>query len=167
VVKVEPFAEGDYLTISIRGRNVAENDDLKIGQYHTFVLQLNQKITIIKECWTGYDIGLLRELSQESSGCEVAAIVMDEGIANICYVKNSMTLRKLKIEKNVSKKSSGEEVHNKSLARFFEECYRGIKSINYEKIKCMIVASPGFVNEQFLKYVKEESNNETDKGFKK
>ena len=77
VVKVEPFAEGDYLTVSIRGRNVAENEDLKIGQYHTFVLQLNQKITIIKECWTGYDIGLLRELSEISSGCEVAAIVMD------------------------------------------------------------------------------------------
>ena len=108
VIKVEPFAECEYLTVSIRGRNVAENEDMKIGQYHTFVLQLNQKITLIKECWTGYDIGLLREVSEVSSGCEVAAIVMDEGIANICYIKNSMTLRKLKIEKNVSKKSSGE-----------------------------------------------------------
>lgn len=31
----------------------------------------------------------------------------------------------------------------------------------------MIIASPGFVNEQFLKYVKEASGAETDKGFRK
>jgi hypothetical protein len=34
-------------------------------------------------------------------------MVMDEGIGHVCYVKNSMTLLKQKIEKNVSKKSAG------------------------------------------------------------
>lgn len=77
-------------------------------------------MTIIKECWSGYEIGLLKELGSEVTDCEVAAIVMDEGIANICYVKNSMTLRKMKIDKNISRKAAGEEKYQKTLAKFFE-----------------------------------------------
>lgn len=68
-----------------------------------------------------------------------------------------MTLRKLKIDKNVSRKAAGEDKYVKSLGKFFDECYKGIRTIDYSKIKCMIIASPGFVNEQFLKYVKEAS----------
>ena len=47
-------------------------------------------------------------------------MVMDEGIAHICYVKPSITLLKQKIEKNISKKSSGEEIYKKSIGKFFQ-----------------------------------------------
>lgn len=84
---------------------------------------------------------------------------MEEGVAHICYIKNSMTLLKNKIEKNISKKTSGEEIHKKSLVKFFEEIYRAIKLIDYNSIKAVIVASPGFVNENFMKYIREASQN--------
>ena len=76
-------------------------------------------MTIFKECWSTFEISLLKELSNEISDSEVAAVVMEEGVAHICYIKNSMTLLRLKIEKNISKKSSGAEIHQKSLAKFF------------------------------------------------
>ena len=73
-------------------------------------------------------------------------MVMDEGIAHLCYVKPSITLLKQKIDKNVSKKSSGDEVYKKSIGKFFNECYLAVRSLDFEKIKCLVIASPGFVN---------------------
>ena len=58
-------------------------------------------------------------------------MVMDEGIAHICYVKPSITLLKQKVEKNISKKSSGEEIYKKSIGKFFQECYQALKSLNF------------------------------------
>jgi protein pelota len=81
-------------------------------------------------------------------------MVMDEGIAHLCYIKQSITLLKKKIEKNVSKKGSGDEIYKKSLNKFFNECYVAIKSLDFQRIKCFVIASPGFLNDQLLKYIK-------------
>ena len=72
-----------------------------------------------------------------------------------------------KIEKNVSKKSSGQEIYNKSLSKFFLDCYRAIRSIDMSQMKCFVIASPGFINEQLLKYINEQTEKENDKPFKK
>jgi stalled ribosome rescue protein Dom34 len=56
---------------------------------------------------------------------------MEEGVAHLCYIKQSITLLKKKIEKNISKKSSGEEIYKKSLNRFFQECYAAIRSLEF------------------------------------
>jgi stalled ribosome rescue protein Dom34 len=45
---------------------------------------------------------------------------MEEGVAHLCYVKPSITLLKKKVERNISKKSSGEEIYKKSLMKFFQ-----------------------------------------------
>lgn len=58
-------------------------------------------------------------------------MVMDEGVAHLCYVKQSITLLKKKVEKNVSKKSCGEEIYRKSLAKFLHECYMAICSLDF------------------------------------
>lgn len=107
IVDISYFSKEDRLCISIKGRNSKENDYLKIGQYHTFEVELETKLTIYKEEWPQYEINLLRELSKTEFGVEIAAMVMDEGIAHLCYIKQSITLLKQKIEKNISKKSSG------------------------------------------------------------
>lgn len=96
-----------------------QNDDMKIGQYHTFEVELNNKITIIKEMWTPFEINLLKELSEITHDVENAAIVMDEGVAHLCYIKPSVTLLRHKVEKNVAKKTCGEAIYRKSLNKFF------------------------------------------------
>lgn len=35
--------------------------------------------------------------------------------------------------------------------------------VDFAQIKCLIIASPGFVNEQFYKYLGEVTQNEADK----
>ena len=83
-------------------------------------------------------------------------MVMEEGVAHLCYVKQSITLLKKKIEKNISKKSSGEEIYRKSLGKFLHECYLAIRSLDFERIKCFVIASPGFINDQLFRYLKAE-----------
>ena len=40
IVEISYFAKEDRLCIAIKGRNAKENDFLKIGQYHTFEIEL-------------------------------------------------------------------------------------------------------------------------------
>lgn len=90
-------------------------------------------------------------------------MVMDEGIAHLCYVKPSITLLKQKVEKNVSKKSSGQQIYKKSIGKFFKDCYLAVKSLDFQKIKCLVIASPGFVNEQFMAYIRSQIQTQCDK----
>lgn len=39
--------------------------------------------------------------------------------------------------------------------------------VDFKTIKCLIIASPGFLNEQFYKYLGEVTQNETDKDLRK
>ena len=77
IVAVNYYA-GEFLQLSLKGRNIKENDYLKMGQYHTFNLELNEKFTIIKHNWDSMHFKIIKDLSNPSSGSEVAAMVMDE-----------------------------------------------------------------------------------------
>jgi protein pelota len=59
IVDIDYFAEGDRLAISVKGRNAKQNDYLKIGQFHTFCIELDLKLTIYKEQWTQFEINLI------------------------------------------------------------------------------------------------------------
>ena len=65
------------MAISVKGRNAKQNDYLKIGQFHTFCIELDLKLTIYKEQWTQFEINLIYEISNVSFGVEIAAMVMD------------------------------------------------------------------------------------------
>lgn len=164
IVEINYFAKEDRLCISIKGRNSKENEFLKIGQFHTFEIELETKITIYKEEWPLYEINLIKEIAKEEHGVEIAAMVMEEGVAHLCYVKQSITLLKKKIERNISKKNAGDEIYRKSLNKFFQECYNIIATLNFERIKCFVIASPGFLNDQLLRFIKTELEKENDKG---
>lgn len=70
---------------------------------------LDNPLTIIKDNWSGYHYKILREMSDPTHDSDVAAMVMDEGIAHLCYVKSTITLLKNKIEKSIPKKKAGAE----------------------------------------------------------
>jgi len=80
---------------------------------------------------------------------------MEEGVAHLCYIKSAITLIKEKIEKSIPKKKSGADVHEKALNIFFKNCFDIMIKIDFEKIKCLIIASPGFVKDYFYKFIRE------------
>jgi protein pelota len=60
------------------------------------------------------------------------------------------------VEKHIPKKKSGSELHAKELDKFYDLCFTAIKSVDFSKIKCFIVASPGYIKEGFKDYVKKQ-----------
>ena len=60
IVDINYFAKEDRLCISIKGRNAKENNYLKIGQYHTFEIEMDSKITIFKDEWPTFELNLIR-----------------------------------------------------------------------------------------------------------
>jgi len=70
-----------------------------------------------------------------------------------------MTVVRAKIENSIPKKRTGSvSGHEKGLQRFFEMVMQGIlRHFNFDVIKCVIIASPGFVKDQFFTYMQEEA----------
>lgn len=80
-------------------------------------------------------------------------MILRKGIAHLCFVKESITLMKHKIEKHIPKKKSGAEQHDKALDKFFESCFEYLMTIDFNKIKCLVLASPGYVKDDFYKFI--------------
>lgn len=65
--------------LRVKGKNVEENQYVKLGQYHTIDIELNRKFTLKKEEWDLYSMHRLELACDPSKSADLAAIVMDEG----------------------------------------------------------------------------------------
>lgn len=53
------------------------------------------------------------------------------------------------------------KLHNitQGLIRFYENVMQGIlRHVNFEIVKCIIIASPGFVKDQFMEYIIQQTS---------
>ncbi|XP_035690722.1 protein pelota-like [Branchiostoma floridae] len=141
--------------LRVKGRNIQENQYVKMGAYHTLDLELNRKFTLAKECWDAIAIDRIEQACDIEKKADVAALVMQEGLAHLCLVTGSMTVVRAKIETNIPRKRRGScEQHDKGLGRFYESVMQAIlRHVNFEIVKCVLVASPGFVKDQFCEYM--------------
>lgn len=94
----------EHCGLRLNGVNVKENEHIKIGQYHTLEIELDRPFFLTKESWDSISLDLLEELSNPLKKAEVAALVMEEGLAVICLVQATMTKTCARIEKGASKK---------------------------------------------------------------
>ncbi|CAG9323031.1 unnamed protein product [Blepharisma stoltei] len=144
-------------TLRISGQCISENQYLQLGQHHTFDLQLHIPFTLIKRQWDALHIDRIKEASNPATHCEVAALVMEEGLAHLCLITNTATIIKSKIETQIPRKRKGASGHDKALEKFFEKCNQGIaQHINFDVVRCILIASPGFVKDQFVNYLEQE-----------
>lgn len=141
--------------LRVKGRNVQENQYVKMGQYHTIDLELNRKFVLTKEEWDIVCIERIENACDPSKKADVGAIVMQEGIAHVCLVTPSMTLVRAKIEVTIPRKRRGNcTQHDKGLLKFYDQIIAAIiRHFDFDIIKCVLVASPGFVKDQFAEYM--------------
>lgn len=82
---------------------------------------------------------------------------MDEGIALLCLVLSSMTLVLTRIEQNIPRKRRGGHGHADALAKFFENVLQAmLRHFDFSILKCILIASPGFVKDAFFEYLSKE-----------
>ncbi|KAG1689325.1 Protein pelota [Nymphon striatum] len=149
------FFDTQACVLSVKGRNVVENQHVKLGAYHTLDLELNRKFTLVKKHWDSIHLDRIDMACNPAQSADLAAIVMHEGLAHICLVSSCMTLLRGKIETSIPRKRKGMcSQHDKGLIRFFESIIQTIlRHVDFEIVKCVIIGSPGFVKDQFFDYM--------------
>lgn len=142
-------------TLRVKGRNIEENQYVKMGQYHTIDLELNRKFTVAKDYWDCIAMDRVESACDARQHADLAAVVMQEGIAHVCLVTSCMTLVRAKIDITIPRKRKGNcSQHDKGLLRFYDTVIQAIlRHVNFDVVKCVLVASPGFVKDQFCEYM--------------
>lgn len=150
--KIDYDTEGDI--VKVKGKNIMENKHVKRGQYHTLDLELNKRFFVVKPVWDSMALRQLSNACDQSKHSDLAVVIMQEGLAFVCYISKSMTVQKAKVEVNIPRKRKNMcSQYQKGLTGFFEQVTQAIlKHINFQIVKCIVVASPGFTREQFLEY---------------
>uniref|UniRef100_A0A8C1DB04 Protein pelota homolog n=1 Tax=Cyprinus carpio carpio TaxID=630221 RepID=A0A8C1DB04_CYPCA len=173
--------------LRVKGTNIQENQYVKMGAYHTIELELNRKFTLAKKVWDSVVLDRIEQACDPAQKADVAAVVMQEGLANLVLVTPAMTLLRAKVEVTIPRKRKGScTQHDKALERFYEAVMQGILrhfsfdgnfvlkiqirmdngQINtdifvvflcFSVVKCILVASPGFVKDQFISYLFKEA----------
>lgn len=141
--------------LRVKGTNLEENPFVKMGAYHTIDLELNKKFDITKSEWDSVSLDRIADACDPALNADLAAVVMQEGLAHVCLILSSMTLVKSKIDMPIPRKRKNLcSNHDKSMEKFFERIVQAINThVNFDVIKACIIASPGFLKEQFFNYM--------------
>lgn len=152
VKSVEYDPESNHIRVG--GTCAAENKFVQMNQHHTIELVLHVAFTIKKKWWDSLHLETLREAANPAQNASVAALVMEEGLGHLCLITPHATIVKARIESQIPRKRKGFSGHSRALSKFFEKCSLTIQqNIEFEVIKCLLVASPGFVKEQFAEFL--------------
>ncbi|KAI7881220.1 protein pelota [Mucor mucedo] len=141
--------------LRINGKVARENQYVKMGSYHTIDLELNRNFTLFKPEWDTIALERVEDACDITKQADVAAIVCQEGLANICFLTQHMTIVRQRIEIPIPRKRKGSVTnHDKGLVRFYDQIYQAIlRHIHFDIVKAIIIASPGFVKDQLYTYI--------------
>ena len=148
-------------SIRLKGKNISENEFIKIGQYHTDEIIVNSTFTLSKNYWDDIHLETLKRATDVTVMSEIVAILMESGISNLFYITSNQTVSKGKITQSMPKKKGGFSKHDTKENKFFNKILNQfIKQINFENTKVLIIAGPGSIKDDFKKFMEKtiESN---------
>ncbi|KAL6044620.1 Translation factor pelota, variant 2 [Balamuthia mandrillaris] len=149
----------DSGVLRLNGTNRSENEYVRMGAYHTLDLEMNRKFILTKRYWDSVALERIDIACDPTKYADLAAIIMTEGLATVCLINSSMTIVRARVEAAIPRKRRGSSAeHDKGLKKFFEATMQAIlRHINFDVVKCVIIASPGFVKDQFNEYMNGEA----------
>ncbi|KAF1916493.1 eRF1 domain 1-domain-containing protein [Ampelomyces quisqualis] len=160
--------------LHVSGKIASENEHVKMGQHHTLDLELNRAFTLHKaDGWDSVALEQLKEAISTERRAELWAVVLGEGIANICIITEHQTILRQRVEVAVPRKRrGGVDGHTKGMDRFFATTLATLlrhvdvgnaASARHDRTLPLLLASPGFVAQAFLQYVKAEATRTASK----
>ncbi|KAJ5888228.1 hypothetical protein N7495_008269 [Penicillium taxi] len=168
--------------LHVSGQIANETAHTKIGQFHTLDLELNRNFTLEKEVgadgegvgWDSIAVEQLKDAVDEGGKrrAEAVAVVMQEGLAHICFIGQFQTIMKQKVEMSVPRKRQGGGDHDKGMDKFYRVTLESLlrqmefntsltSGSNNEVVRPVLLASPGFVAAGFQKYIQSEASTKT------
>ncbi|KAJ5492756.1 Protein dom34 [Penicillium diatomitis] len=168
--------------LHVSGQIINETAHTKIGQFHTLDLELNRNFTLEKEVgadgegvgWDSVAVEQLKDAVDEGGKrrAEAVAVVMQEGLAHICFIGQFQTIMKQKVEMSVPRKRQGGGDHDKGMNKFYRVTLETLlrqmdfntsitSGTNTDGVRPVLLASPGFVAAGFHKYIQSEAATTT------
>lgn len=141
--------------LRVRGKNMLESEHVKLGAYHTMELDQQRPFVLAKLVWDAMAIDYLKQACDPAASADVAAVMMQEGLANICLVGASITTVKGRVETSIPRKHGPAIAgYDKALNKFFENVLQAVlRHVNFTVVRCLVIASPGFTKDQFFDYM--------------
>ncbi|MEM4337136.1 MAG: mRNA surveillance protein pelota, partial [Candidatus Woesearchaeota archaeon] len=152
VVEKKDFDKSVF-QLRVNGKTTHEYEDVPKGSYQTIEIKEGSLITLKKDFWPSYMIKKIEE-SSNYKGTKNLVLLLDRESAIFALLKKSGYEIILKMEGEVHKK----RFDSKNVPDFFEEVAKKMYDyVKRYKISNIIVASPGFWKEYFIKSVKDSS----------
>ncbi|GAA5863615.1 hypothetical protein JCM1840_000079 [Sporobolomyces johnsonii] len=158
-------------TLHVSGKVSSENPHVKKGAFHTLDLEVGRDFTIIKGEgeWDSIARERIREMTEPGRGADVGAIVCGEGVANICVITNHTTIVRQRIDVPVPRKRKGGGTAlgaDKAHSRYLQQVYAAVvRHFDFDTLKVLIIASPGFTKETVHSYLLEEAVRQGNKSI--
>ncbi|AMD21911.1 HFR056Wp [Eremothecium sinecaudum] len=141
------------------------NVDVPVGKFYSMVVNYQYPFTIIKHDFNSYCQKLLKESCNVEGRSDIAAVVLQEGIAHICMLSPSSTILKHKVEYSFPKKKRETDImkFNEKLEKFYKATYTSmLRHFDFDKVKVILLCSPAFyakiLHEKILQYAQEDQN---------
>lgn len=161
VKSVEYDAAGNCIRFS--GKNCEENQWVKMGAHHTLEVELNNKMTLGKDCWDTMHLDSLDQATDVHKTSEVAVILMEAGTANFHLLTAVLAKDVFRVSLSLPRKRVTTTGYDKTVIRFYEQVYQGIKDhIDLNLVKCVLMAGPGFVKDDFLTWMQQKAVQNQD-----
>ncbi len=151
VEKVEFSKTSNMLRIS--GLVKEGPEDVPLGSYHTFNIEENSIITIIKQKWLKFQIDKLKEASKETTA-KILICVHDREEAYFALMKKYGYQLLTNIKGTVPKKADIKKIESTFYKEIIKQLEEYDKRYNLSKI---IIASPAFWKEELMKELKDEA----------
>ncbi len=133
----------------------ASREDVPLGKYHTITIEEGTVVTIQKPRWKEHHIERLKEAIEASKRAKVMIVVIDEGEADIALVREYGVEMVASIRRNLGGKRYNTDRESEEKKFFHDLAKTMAELMEREKIEKAIVAGPGFVKEDFHKFLKE------------
>lgn len=151
--------------LHVSGQVAEENKWVKLNSFHTLDLELQRNFTLEKaDGWDSVALETLKEAIDQDKRAVLWAVVMADGLANICLITEHQTILRQKIEVSLPKKRAGSSDHEKSLQRFFQITYDSLlRQIDLMNPIPLLLASPGFTASLFHSFIKTQASTTANK----
>jgi len=165
------FFDATAPSLHVTGKISKETPLASLGQFHTLDVRfynknIPPKFTLKKpDGWDSVARETLREAVTEDRPDALVAVVMQEGIANVCIITNSQTIIKRRVESSIPKKRSSSKETSGGMISFYQKTLKALTDVlgDFQSSPPILLASPGFVAQDFRTYMQTEAARGSDK----
>lgn len=140
--------------LHVNGRVVEQNAHVRLGQHHTLDLELQRNFTLEKDGgWDSVAIAALREATKAEDRPRLWAVLIEDGIANICYATTGTTIVRQTITSRLGNKTL--PGYSSSINKFYNKTLDTLlRAIDPTDVPPVLIAGPGYSPTTFATHIR-------------